>query len=151
MPDYLPYVPQPKKTSCKGCSISFYPKRSWQDFCSTKCRNDFHYKEVLAKRLLRKPKLLYIIHAPTSESEKMCYKVGISIDPAKRLKELQIGMPHKLHLVATFEIPTKSAYKIETKIHHMISYHRTQGEWFLMYKHALLDVIKTVLAEHGIS
>ncbi len=30
---------------CVECNREFEPAKSWQQFCSPKCRNDWHYKE----------------------------------------------------------------------------------------------------------
>lgn len=36
--------PQAKEIACaRGCGLLFVPKRQWQKFCSTKCRNEFHH------------------------------------------------------------------------------------------------------------
>lgn len=37
--------PQPKEIRCRlpSCTSIFRPKRNWQHFCSTKCRNDWHH------------------------------------------------------------------------------------------------------------
>lgn len=35
----------PLTRKCRFCTTLFKPRRSWAEFCSTKCRNDFHGAE----------------------------------------------------------------------------------------------------------
>lgn len=60
------------------------------------------------------------------------YKVGVSDNPAKRLKQLQTGNPKKLKIVSTFELPKKElAFKVEKEAHTKIqSLYEKRGEWF---------------------
>lgn len=59
-------------------------------------------------------------------------KVGVSDNPAKRLKQLQTGNPKKLKIVDTFEVPRKEiAFKVEKEAHSKIqSLYEKRGEWF---------------------
>ena len=58
------------------------------------------------------------------------YKVGISRDPAKRLKSLQTGHPFPLQLHFTKATDICKTKLLETVIHRHIKFHRTHGEWF---------------------
>jgi len=53
-------------------------------------------------------------------------KLGYSVDPEKRLKELQTGSPYKLALLAKWPaIP-----QTETYLHELFTEYRVHGEWF---------------------
>jgi predicted GIY-YIG superfamily endonuclease len=60
------------------------------------------------------------------------YKVGVSDNPGKRLKQLQTGNPKKLRIVSTFTLPEKStAFKVERESHTKIgALYEKRGEWF---------------------
>jgi hypothetical protein len=40
--------------SCRQCGISFAPKRSWQRFCTDRCRAAFHIKDKASGDLTRR-------------------------------------------------------------------------------------------------
>lgn len=63
-------------------------------------------------------------------------KIGQSDDPFGRLKDLQVGAPYKLHLVAV----TKCVPNSEGDIHARFANIRLNGEWFKPDQ-ALLDFI----------
>lgn len=56
------------------------------------------------------------------------YKIGISKNPPKRLKQLQTGNSSELKLVDSF--PSEYANKIEKTLHNFLNYSRKEGEWF---------------------
>jgi hypothetical protein len=59
------------------------------------------------------------------------FKVGVSVNPKKRLKQLQTGNPKKLRLVAVFEVEKKDVFKMEKEAHASIScWYMKSGEWF---------------------
>jgi hypothetical protein len=58
------------------------------------------------------------------------YKIGISVDPRKRLKQLQTGNHDELTIIHTYE--SVNASKIETTLHNRYSHARKIGEWFDM-------------------
>lgn len=57
------------------------------------------------------------------------YKVGISGNPERRIKELNIGNPEKLILVHSY-CATESGYKSESIAHAILEKTRIRGEWF---------------------
>lgn len=70
-------------------------------------------------------KKIYLIQ----QEETNLFKIGISKNPEKRIKDLQIGSGIKLTLIHTFE--TKFSYKLESSLH---AYYRSkliQPEWFV--------------------
>ena len=58
------------------------------------------------------------------------YKIGISNDPKRRLKDLQTGHPNKLKIHYKEKVPTDQVRLIEQTIHKTINHRRTHGEWF---------------------
>ena len=56
------------------------------------------------------------------------YKIGVSKNPNKRLKQLQTGNSSELELVTCYE--SEFAYKIEKTIHNMFSHLNENGEWY---------------------
>ncbi len=75
------------------------------------------------------------------ESVEPPFKVGYSVDPRRRLKDLQIGSPValKLHYVAHLKKGTRSA---EGKIHRQLKKHKVRGEWFDASVGYIVDVIR---------
>ena len=56
------------------------------------------------------------------------FKIGLSDNPKKRLGELQVGCPGKLHLIA--QIKSSDAKTKEKRLHQKYSEFRINGEWF---------------------
>ena len=56
------------------------------------------------------------------------YKIGVSKNPHKRVKQLQTGSNEKIFLINSF----KSNYpeKVEKTLHNQYLYLKTNGEWF---------------------
>ena len=64
------------------------------------------------------------------------YKIGISKNATKRVKQLQTGCPYELELISFYE-PKKFAFKIEKIMHRSMSIYKKDedlnslmGEWF---------------------
>lgn len=56
-------------------------------------------------------------------------KIGVSDDPAQRIRDLQTGSPFRL----SFEflgLTNDTAYAIESEVHLLLAQHRQSGEWF---------------------
>ena len=58
------------------------------------------------------------------------YKIGITTNPERRLKNLQTGHPHKLRIHYKEEIPDNQVRLLEQTIHRVIKHRQTHGEWF---------------------
>jgi predicted GIY-YIG superfamily endonuclease len=56
------------------------------------------------------------------------YKIGVSKNPNKRIKQLQTGNPATLKLITIFK--TEHSYRIESFFHKRFSHCRREGEWF---------------------
>lgn len=65
--------------------------------------------------------LVYLIRAGDGP-----IKIGVAIDPQKRLSEIQVGNPLKLELLAS--VPGDQ--NTERLLHRKFSAHRMSGEWF---------------------
>lgn len=53
-------------------------------------------------------------------------KIGVSREPKKRLRELQVGNSQELELLGT----RLGTWEDEQKIHKLFSAHHIRGEWF---------------------
>ena len=59
------------------------------------------------------------------------YKVGVSKDPERRLKQLQTGNSKKLKIVSLFEVPEDVVYNMEKDAHKAVRmWYTKSGEWF---------------------
>lgn len=55
----------------------------------------------------------------------------MSVNPEKRLKQLQTGNAKKLRLVASFEVDKKDVFKMEREAHSKVAgWYPKSGEWF---------------------
>lgn len=87
-------------------------------------------------------KYIYVI---TCGSEFL--KVGVAVDPSKRLKELQTGAPLRLRLYQAIKIDTaKLAYKYEKAVHRQLAPFATAGEWFKVAPPIAVEAITFVIA-----
>jgi predicted GIY-YIG superfamily endonuclease len=69
-------------------------------------------------------KHIYLLKLESSDS----YKIGISKDPKKRIKQLQTGSPDNILLVCSYE--SKWANKIESALHRRYTMNNINREWF---------------------
>ncbi|MFW6246585.1 MAG: GIY-YIG nuclease family protein [bacterium] len=69
-------------------------------------------------------KYVYLIQS----LENSCYKIGISKNPYKRVKQLQTGNSSKLKLIECY--PSHHANIIEKTLQRRYNNLRKQGEWF---------------------
>ena len=92
--------------------------------------------------------MLYIIESNTN-----LYKIGISKNPVKRLKQLQTGNGTKLRLVQMFLVPNERL--LERKIHSMLWQCKSmnqKSEWFLLSSDALdwlISYLMTLGKQHS--
>lgn len=56
------------------------------------------------------------------------YKIGVSINPAKRVKQLQTGNAEKITLIQTFE--SEIPFVVEKAVKNFFSPNHVHGEWF---------------------
>jgi hypothetical protein len=56
------------------------------------------------------------------------YKIGVSVNPAKRVKQLQTGSSENIQLIHAFT--TDIPYKVETALHNFYSMNKINREWY---------------------
>jgi len=70
---------------------------------------------------------VYIIRS----GDQGAYKIGVTNDIERRIINLQIGNPNKLHLIAFIDFGTrKRALYVEKMMHKFHKRHHIRGEWF---------------------
>jgi predicted GIY-YIG superfamily endonuclease len=69
-------------------------------------------------------KYVYLI----SDSNTYNYKIGISNNPEKRIKELQTGNENKLKII--HKVLCENYKNVETALHNQYSFLEINGEWF---------------------
>lgn len=73
-------------------------------------------------------------------------KIGIAINPERRLKALQTGCPHRLRLYTAVAVPEGCrARAVELACHKELVDHQTTGEWFDISAYEALEVINSVI------
>jgi T5orf172 domain len=85
---------------------------------------------------------IYVISA----NESGPCKIGISIDPNRRLKQLQTG--HEEILFVHHTEPVIDAKLYEGLLHKTMNYKRKRGEWFNMSVKESIDYIKFILIKY---
>lgn len=84
---------------------------------------------------------LYIIRAGSTD----LYKVGSSVDPSQRLRELQTGNPEELAIVGTMH--TRLARAIESAFHEKWTGSSVRGEWYVFDDDQLHEVKEWIFRE----
>lgn len=82
------------------------------------------------------------------------YKIGISKNPYKRLKQLQTGHPKTLKLIKIFHFKSHDKLTeriMEKRIHYLLRQFRTRynGEWFYFRDYSQLIEIITEILNHS--
>jgi Meiotically up-regulated gene 113 len=68
------------------------------------------------------------------------WKIGVTEDPIKRIKQLQTGNPYEL--VYIFVAPVANPYGIEASLHTLLHHLHDRDEWFWGYEdehHKMID------------
>jgi hypothetical protein len=77
---------------------------------------------------------VYIISERT-DNDKKHFKIGYSIDPIKRVKQLQTAHPIKLGLEGWFDFDSEDhARRYEKELHKTFNSIKARGEWFVWTK-----------------
>lgn len=81
------------------------------------------------------------------------YKIGISIDPDCRIKELQTGSAKNLKLLHTFKVPKKDVFALEKECHNIaVKRFAKRGEWFHgATEFAIRLIVDSVTADHQLT
>lgn len=75
---------------------------------------------------MSRPGYVYLLRIP----ETGVYKIGVSIDVEKRIKQLQTGNTEEITLVNKFY--SNYPYKIESNLHRRYGVQAIKGEWFYL-------------------
>ena len=75
-------------------------------------------------------------------------KIGRSINPHKRVKQLQTGSCHKLNLVRIYDV--ESDLSVERRLHSMLWESRKRGEWFDFPSPEYVNFIDELLGDYRI-
>jgi hypothetical protein len=87
---------------------------------------------------------LYVIGASRSGP----LKLGISVNPDRRVNELQTGHAARLQVYHQEPVAPEKARVFESLLHKNLNHRRTHGEWFdVTVEQAIADII-FVLIEH---
>ena len=80
------------------------------------------------------------------DDDVLLYKIGVSKNPDKRLKNLKTGNSNNLSIKQLYKTNQKYVYKIETILHRIHENKKIAGEWFLLndndVENFLLECIK---------
>ncbi len=79
----------------------------------------------------------YVYFITTENKGNTPIKIGVSINPELRLKELQTGNPFKLKIIKTIPCLTKeAAFALESGLHKLTKATNVKmtGEWFKVYE-----------------
>lgn len=88
---------------------------------------------------------IYVIAA---EPEGPC-KIGLSLNPDKRLRQLQTGHPYRLRLFHTMEVPDVKVKLLEKLIHKTMGPWRESGEWFRVDVETAKAEVEFALIRYG--
>lgn len=74
-------------------------------------------------------KLFYYVYLLRQQNSDF-YKIGVSGDVVSRIKQLQVGNPHKIEVFKCFEFEYDEAYEVEIQAHKNFFKFHINGEWF---------------------
>ena len=85
---------------------------------------------------------VYILRSGNSNN----FKIGVSKNIEKRIKQFQTGSPYKISTYCYFEAPTRQqAFNCEYNLHKFFDSHKTDlmwGEWYRISKKELEQLTK---------
>lgn len=70
----------------------------------------------------------FMVHGGSDNTGAGMTKIGWARNPARRLKELQVGNPYRLRLEAVFA----GSSLVENRVHRTLAPWRVRGEWFAL-------------------
>ena len=82
------------------------------------------------RRHLKKEGYVYVVHCAGA------YKIGVSVDPDSRVKNLCAPYP----ITYVFKIYTEDMYGLEKELHERYAHLHTNGEWFLLSEEDIKDL-----------
>jgi len=98
------------------------------------------FEQWCQKDLSEKPSRIYFIRADKTNS----FKIGISSNPHKRLKSMQVGSSAKLLL--TRDVEVNNPLEIEGLLHKEFDRYKIHGEWFSMYWKEAVEIFDSVVS-----
>ena len=99
-----------------------------------------HIEDALRRQAGREG-LVYFIQSADGH-----VKIGWAKSPSSRLREIQVGSPHRLRLVAVM----RGGRQVEAALHSMLAEFRTLGEWFAPSP-KVLECVRQVRLEVGVT
>jgi len=90
--------------------------------------------ESFKKQVIRK---VYLIESYSNGVYQ--YKIGVSKNPAQRLKQHKTSNPNGLNVL--FEFESNWPFKLETALKNMYQYNKIDGEWFTLSD----DIVKSFI------
>lgn len=90
------------------------------------------------------------MHVYVAGSGKGPKKVGVAIDPPRRLRALATGHGRPLRLLFSAPVPAEfAAMDVERRAHWLLRERKTHGEWFDVSAKAAIDAVERAIAEGG--
>ena len=86
-------------------------------------RHSFGRSESVPKK--KRPGYIYLALSNTGH-----HKIGLSVNPEKRIQHFDTQMPIDVALIHTF--PADDMYSAESELHSIFADKRVNGEWFLL-------------------
>lgn len=93
-----------------------------------------------------KTSFLYII----GNIEHSIFKIGYSKNPYHRIKNLQTGNPIPLKVLWSQELNEQNIKFLEKEVHKLLSYKRTNGEWFNENVENIIKDLKYLIIKHDL-
>lgn len=122
--------------------VGQYPASVKAPIMDAVAKNISQHKELIsairAFDLTEVPASMYLYVAKNTSTGSL--KVGISANPEKRVKALQVGCDGILELVAT--VSAENGFQSESDAHKRLSGHRIHGEWFSASADYVLEVLQ---------
>jgi hypothetical protein len=95
----------------------------------------------------------YVYMLLCEEEQRIYVKIGSSVDPIKRLKQLTTGCPLQPEVLAVVELPGKQrANNLEHALHLALEQWRSSGEWFKFQqsdRQVFNDIWRPILQTHS--
>jgi hypothetical protein len=77
-------------------------------------------------------------------------KIGVSVDPYKRLSSLQVASPTRLTLIHKKRYNNCDLYEIEKRIHRQYKEYHVLGEWFALPQDVVTNLTKSNSKSNGL-
>lgn len=91
-------------------------------------------------------KFLYVI---CEGKDAQSVKIGFSVDPDKRVRQLQTGHASPLVVFYKEEIEAEKVRPLERIVHRLLSHRRQKGEWFSLNPADAVLEIKHAVMRYG--